>query len=323
MKELSRFETSAKYVVPAIVFVIVTLCVLAVWNTSAFDLWWIFGTFAVASFITFIIIAPQLLPIGNSAEELRRARRIFFLHLSGKSVPITLVRDGKIIYTAPLPPQTSSREEDEEITLGVVISDSTSVVVLRTETGISRLVGPNIEYEQLSSGAMFLYPEEIVDSIVDLRPQVRRRKVRARTSDGINIDLRVRAQFALRHTRGLQMRELAELKYQAGSEVHSPSPLTWQYRSIFAAYSGRTVREHGATTESDWVDHAFATVASVLRTLISQYSYNTLTAPATSDEHSLVTIHDEMLNAVRQKFDATDRAHGASGVEVCSIVVSF
>ncbi len=75
---------------------LVVMSACAVWNTSAFDLVWIFGTFGAAILITMAIVAPQLLPIEDDPEERRKAAELFRRFLSGSNLYFALVRNGKV-----------------------------------------------------------------------------------------------------------------------------------------------------------------------------------------------------------------------------------
>ena len=84
MKKTSRSHSSTRHLVLAMIFIMVVMSLCAVWNTSTFDLWWIFLTFAAAGFITFFVIAPQSLPIENTAEERQGAYGVFGRFLLGQ-----------------------------------------------------------------------------------------------------------------------------------------------------------------------------------------------------------------------------------------------
>src|SRR3989337_2212852 len=97
MKKTSRSRSFTRYIRPAMVFIMVVFSACAVWNTNTFDLWWIWGTLAAAGLITFAIIAPQLLPIEDNAEERRKAYGAFYRFLRGVDQFIALIRDGQVV----------------------------------------------------------------------------------------------------------------------------------------------------------------------------------------------------------------------------------
>jgi hypothetical protein len=176
-KKTSRpAQSPTRFLVPAIIMMLVVMSACAVWNASAFDLVWIFGTFGAAILITMAIVAPLLLPIEDDPEERRRVGELFRRFLSGSNLYVALVRNGKV--------QAESKPPDIEVRsiYGVVVADSTSVVALRTETGTSRVEGPYLdENGRPHSGVIFTVPEEVIDAVIDLRPQLRRTPTKAQT----------------------------------------------------------------------------------------------------------------------------------------------
>ena len=71
-------------------------------------------------------------------------------------MPLILVRDGKVFSTAGTPPaKHNSGDNNVPYTPGVIVTDSTSVMALRTDTGISRIVGPGTASGQSPSGVIF------------------------------------------------------------------------------------------------------------------------------------------------------------------------
>ena len=96
-KKTSRSAQSpTRFLVPAIIGMLLVMSACAVWNTSAFDLVWIIGTFALAAFVTMVIVAPLLLPIEDDPEERRQAGELFRRFVSGSNLYFALVRNGKV-----------------------------------------------------------------------------------------------------------------------------------------------------------------------------------------------------------------------------------
>jgi hypothetical protein len=103
MKKTSRSRSPARFLVPAILFIMAVLFGCAIWNTSLFDIGWILLTFVAAAFITFLIIAPQLLPIEDDKTERRNASRAFRRFLFGGDQYTALIRDGQIVHQSGPP----------------------------------------------------------------------------------------------------------------------------------------------------------------------------------------------------------------------------
>ena len=315
MKKASRPRPSTRYLGLAIGFIMVVLFACAVWNTSSFDLWWTLGTFAAAGLITFAVIAPKLLPIEDAAEDRREAYRVFGRFILGQDSFIALVRDGQVV--------TQSKSH---LNQGVIVVDSTSVVALRTSTGISRVAGAHLDKQGRSrSGVIFTLPEEEIDAVIDLRPQMRRKPTTAQTRDGITVEVAVTAFFAPKHTRARKLNELYQLKHRPRALAYYPPPFSWRRSSIVQALSTRRVEPDGEhTKKTDWYERIMEIAIPRLRDLISKYTVDELTAWTTTDKflkHPRFAIRDELVNLVRREIDADDEARHPTGIEVRAMSV--
>ncbi len=332
MKKTSRSRSSTRYIGLAIGLLLVVMSACAVWNTSSFDLFWIFGTFAAAGLITFAIIAPKLLPIEDAKKEYQDAYRVFGNFILGQEPFIALVRDGQVVA------QTKAHAGSIGLDLnrGVIVADSTSVVALRTETGLSRVAGAHIDEEgRPHSGVIITLPEEEIDTVIDLRPQLRRTLIKAQTRDGITVDVAVIAFFTQRFTRARKMNELYQLKHgshaRAGSRrpppvVHYPPPFAWRRASMIQALNTRRVERSGEQSKkTDWHDRIMELAIPRLRDLISEYTVDELTAWTTTDrfpKHPRYLIRDELVKLVKKEMDADDEKHRPTGIEVRFMGVS-
>ncbi len=111
-------------------FILVVLSACAVWNTSTFDLVWIWGTFALAAFITYLVIGSKLLPVEDNRTEQRKATDAFRRSVLGQDQFVALVRDGVNVHETgtPLSSLTSVR--------GVIVaSENTEGYVIVTAEG--------------------------------------------------------------------------------------------------------------------------------------------------------------------------------------------
>ena len=326
MKKASRSRSSTRYLGLAMVLILVVLSACAVWNASQFDLVWIFVTFVAGVFITFLIIAPQLLPIEDNAEERRSATAVFRRFLSGSDQFIALIRDGQIVHQAgpPLSSMGMSR--------GMLVADSTSAVALRTSTGVSRVVGAHIDEEgRPHSGVIFTDYYEEIDTVVDLRPQIRRRPTTAQTRDGITVEVAVIAFFGPRFTRARKMKELYRLQHPASAPagtkrgqraLYYPPPFAWRRASIVQALNTRRIEQ---SKKTEWYDRIMEIAIPRLRDLISEYTVDELTAWTTTDKfpkHPRYVIRDELVKIVKQELDADDELHRPAGIDVRFMSVS-
>jgi hypothetical protein len=314
----------------AIVLIMVVLLACAVWNTSLFDFWWILLTFGVAALLTYLIIAPQLLPIEHNREERGEAYGAFRRFLRGRDQFIALIRDGQIIH------QTGSPLSSMIPTRGVLVADSTSVVALRTSTGVSRVVGAHIDQEgRPHSGVILTDYYEEVDTVIDLRPQVRRKPTTAQTRDGITVEVAVIAFFAPRFTRSRKMNELYQLQHpssspagskQARPAVRYPPPFAWRRASIVQALKTRRIERTGEQSKkTEWYDRIMEIAIPRLRDLISEYTVDELTAWTTTDKfpkHPRYVIRDKLREIVKQELDANDEVRRPTGIEIRFMSVS-
>ena len=331
MKTLRRlFSEKAVKRLPLLLVVGMFGCAILGQNLQGlFNAVWILVTFLAAGFVTFVILAPKLLPIDTSIEEQNGAVRIFMHYLLDfvLSKPrLALVREGKAVSPPPSARPGAHREPDEEDSRrGVIVTDSTSVVALRTETGISRAIGPGmvIEEGRPRSGVIFTDFEEEVETVIDLRPQVRFVMIKAQTRDGILVDVRVGAFFGLKGTRALKMKDLAR--------PHSPqktNPFVWREASAMNALRGRRIERKGEKDEkADWSDRVMAIAVPNLRQIIARYPLDDLTAPFTANppfpKHPRFIIRNELIEIVRRELDANDDFKRSSGLEVRFMTVSI
>ena len=242
----------ARFSVPVIMTLILgAMLVIAMLNQSWFDILWIAMSLILGGLITFLFLAPRLLPIEATRDERSGAYRVFGNYVRGIAVPMLVVRDGRIFHqnsaaraaareaqAPPGPPKFDAEESDDYPGYGVIVGDSTSLITLRAATGITRIVGPRQDAQGRSvSGVVFTLLEENLDSIIDLRPQIRVAPVQAQTRDGITLDLKLIVLYTLRGTAARTMRQLAELR----SRQPWPPPFSWRHVSAYNVIAGRRI----------------------------------------------------------------------------------
>ena len=131
------------------------LIVMLVWSIVqgyVFNVIWIMATFAIAFLLAFLVISTMLLPVDNSAEEKNELRDLFIRFLMGEYLYFVVVREGKVVAPATKEKRKTRVKEKEKpkppaegpwvYGRGAILTDGSSVVVMKTETGISQVIGP-------------------------------------------------------------------------------------------------------------------------------------------------------------------------------------
>jgi hypothetical protein len=328
-KKTSRSRSSTRYVVLAIIGIMAVLSICAVWNTSAFDLGWMILTFVAAVVITALVVAPLLLPIEDNGDERRAMVRVFRRFLTGSPQPIALVRDGKIVA------QKMEYDANGDIPRGLIVTDSTTVVALRTSTGISRVEGASIDKDgSPHSGVILTNYEEEIDAVVDLRPQIRRKPTTAQTRDGITVEVAVIAFFAPRAARARKLKELYHLQHpqhattgtkRASAAILYPPPFAWHRASIIQALNTRRIERTGDQShKTEWYDRIMEIAIPRLRDLISEYTIDQLTAWTTTEfpKHPRYIIRDKLREIVISELNIDDDMRRSTGIDVRFMSVS-
>jgi len=148
----------------------------------------------LAAFLAIVALASQfVLPVQTWADRSAALQRLLDYALGGRG-PVLFLRNGETI---------ESRGERSRRGAGVLLADTTSAGVLRTETRFTRAVGPSVT---------FTAPGERLADSLDLRPQLRTVEGRlppsepansnqpdptALTEDGIQISADLKVSFML------------------------------------------------------------------------------------------------------------------------------
>lgn len=179
----------------ALLWLVVYLVVLRLAGPSSRSLAILFdlGLF-VSAFVVIVALASQfVLPVQTWSDRSAALQRLLDYALGSRG-PVLFLRNGQTI---------ESKGERSRRGPGVLLADTTSAGVLRTETRFTRAVGP---------GVTFTAPGERLADSLDLRPQVRLLEGRrstgdttpdsqpdptALTEDGIQVSADLRATFML------------------------------------------------------------------------------------------------------------------------------
>ena len=325
-KKTSRSRSSTRFLILAIAGILAVLSICAFWNTSMFDLGWIFLTFAGAVVITAFGIAPLLLPIENNGDERGAMVRVFAHFLLGSAQPSALVREGQIVS------HTTAHTDNAR---GVIVTDSSTVVALRTSTGISRVEGAHIDQDSRPhSGVIFTNYEEEIDAVIDLRPQVRRKPTTAQTRDGITVEVAVVAFFGPRAAQARKLKELDQLQHpqhattgtkRASAAIPYPPPFVWRRASIIQTLNTRRIERVGEQSrKTEWHDRIMEIAIPRLRDLISEYTIDQLTAWTTTEfpKHPRYIIRDKLREIVIQELNVDDEVRRPTGIDVRILSVS-
>jgi hypothetical protein len=311
---------------------LIGLLLWSVYKGNLFNSTWIMLTYCLSFLLAFFTLAPMLLPIDNSGEEKSRLVDLFVRFFIGDRLSFIVVREGKVVVPANKEKRKGKEKEKGPIEgpwvygRGAILMDGTSVVVLKTETGISQVVGPGNKAEGKSpSGITFtLYPEQ-VDSVIDLRPQMRTEMIKAQTRDGILVDVRITAFFTLKGTKARRSIDMTPDK------LH---PFTWRQASVREVFHNKRIEVEGnQTQQTQWSDRVMQISIAELRQLIARHSLDYLTAPLLSDRHPRFELRRELLTIVQAQLDAsniiqseteaTGESKRGSGIEVRFLAVSL
>ena len=207
------------------------------------------------------LAGPYLLPINPDRESKAFARHLLRRFAGGQKPLMAVVREGKVL------PGPGGKLRDDAQGEGAILVDSTSVVVLVTDTGLSRIKG---------SGVHFTRGGEKIGAVVDLRPQVRSQDkdkyVEAQTRDGIWIKFKVSVRFQVDGTVAQKVQDADR------SKVPWPEPYTWSQHAVTSALGHTRVGVDQNQTER-WDDRALNEAIKRVRTAIAGYTFDGLTEP--------------------------------------------
>lgn len=216
---------------------------------------WTLGMAFVIYRYSFWLVAPHLLPIAPDRESRSHARRLLRQFAAGAEPGMAVVRDGKVLA------DSHGASRNRTAGPGAISVDGTSVVVLNTDLGLSRIKG---------RGVHFLRHDEYIGSVIDLRPQARAQEIQTQTRDGIWVKLSIGTRFQVDGTSAVKVQDIDQLA------VPWPDPYTWSTRQVQRAVSlGRVTAE----SSIDWHDLALHQATTRVHNLIAEYTYDQLTYP--------------------------------------------
>src|SRR5512135_1277709 len=305
-----------------LLYLILTAALLwSAYQRNFFDAVWILLTFSFVFILTVVVMVPMLLPVGS--KERGQLYEWFLLALSGERLWSIVVREGKVIAPVPKEKRKAIGKEPPEMSegqgRGIILTDSTSVVVMKTDTGIASVIGPGSQKEGKSeTGVIFAYFREQVDSVIDLRPQVRSAKIKAQTREGILVDVQLTAFFTLKGTKARRSIDMAH---------NTPHPFTWRQASVRESFHNKRIEyvdgKPDQPQQTQWGDRVMQLAIAELRQLIARHSLDYLTAPLLADRHPRFELRRELLTIVQRQLDVSDEFKRGSGIDVRFIAVSI
>jgi len=205
---------------------------------------------------------------------------------------MAIVREGKVL---PGPDGKSRHKASGE---GVLFVDSTSLVVLGTDTRVTRV---------LDSGVHFIRKNEKIRSVVDLRPQARSQEVKAQTRDGIWVEFRVNARFQIDGT---------ELRFNDIDldQTRLPAPYKWSLRHVTRALELERAGDEDSPSLG-WDDIVINEAVKRVHTLIAEYTFDQLIEPRDPRRNPRENIRKRLENDVRQ-------AMAGKGVKVLTVTLA-
>ncbi len=224
--------------------------------------------------VTLWLAGPHVLPVDpHDRHEKAAARRVLSRFAMDSPTLMAVVREGKAMPNAEGKPRTQTGGA------GVIDVDSTSVVVLSTETGFSRIKG---------QGLVFTKPGEKLGGIVDLRVQARSKEFEYLTRDGILIKTGVSVRFQIDRINSVQVQSVDR-------SVRYPRPFTWSMNPIKKALGLQSYGPEGAA----WDDVPLGMAAGMLRSIISEYNFDALTDPHDARSDPRAEIRSRLEKEVR------------------------
>lgn len=200
------------------------------------------------TYLTFSALVSQFVLPVNTPEERRRALMHFFLGASG---PAILVRNGRLVGSA-------AEKERRIKSAGVILVDSTSGIVLRTDTAFTRACGPGVVFTEEGE-----YIAE--NGTLDLRQQERIEPgVKAFTRDGLEVEADLRVVFILDSGERSPLRDWRD--------PNTP-PFGFNPENAYRAVYGRAYRDRVA---SEWERLPGLLAADVWRELLAQQDFEQL-----------------------------------------------
>ncbi len=203
------------------------------------------------------LAGPHLLPIEPKREARANARHVLRRAAAGHKPAMAVVREGTVL------PGPDGKPRDRVSGEGIIFVDSTSVVVLATDTRPTRVLEP---------GVHFMRPDEKIGAVVDLRIQARAQDVLAQTRDGIWVKFKVSARFQIDGTSAQKVQDADR------SRTRWPAPFKWSPRQVMRALGLERVGID-QNQSMRWDESVLGEAVKRVHALIAEYTFDQLTEP--------------------------------------------
>lgn len=196
----------------------------------------------------FWLVSQFVLPV-TTAEEREQVRHHFADYAFGQPGPAIFVRNGQLVASL-------KEKERRQKSKGVILVDSVSGVVLRTDTRFTRAHGP---------GVVFTREGEYIAEALDLRQQERyARAIKAFTRDGILVTVDIHVTFVL---------DSGERNPLRTWQSPNAAPFGFNAENAYRAVYGRAYRDH---VSSEWAELPALIAADIWRELLMQRDFESL-----------------------------------------------
>ncbi len=275
------------------------------WAMLSTGAWWAMLRFLATAAVTFAIMAVVrdrvddvvsqfVLPV-YSPEEREKARDHFKRHAGGKTSRAFWVQHGKIV---------ASEGEAKERTAGVMLVDSASAVVLRTDLEITNAVGPGVTFLNANE-----YPVgDDHPEALDLRKQYRLLKdVTASTRDGVEVTADIGVTF---------MVDGGERRQPRDWQDPTIPPYAFEPKNAKRTFYARPYADAG---ESRWDHLPGVLAADVWREALKRADFNALFSAEANTSNLLSELQLEVANRLHYK--RRNSSHEKEVLAECGIAV--
>ncbi len=193
---------------------------------------------------------------------------------------MAVVREGNVM------PGPDGKSRENASGQGVIDVDSTSVVVLATDTTLSRIEGP---------GVIFTNKNEHIRQVVDLRIQNRKEEVDLVTRDGIQVRVSVSVRFQIDKVEPVRVQD-------EQPATRWPNPYRWTQRTVSRALEQQRVKPDEFVL---WDKIVIETAIAHLRTIVAEYTFDGLSAPLDPRANPRRDIRNRLEREVRNALSGT------------------
>lgn len=224
-------------------------------------------------FLTLRLVGSRTLPVNpRDKQEKAAARGLLRRFATGGRVAMAVVRDGAV------EPGPSGESREHVWGHGVIDVDSTSVVTLHTDVGLSRIRG---------TGLVFIRDSEQLRHIVDLRIQARSQEFEFTTRDGIPVKVRLTLRF-----------QIDQATFNQNLHAHDPqapfpAPMSWSIRPVARALANLQVADAGGPL-TKWSDLPLMFAKGMLGAIVAEYRLDDLLSPLEPDRNPRRDIREQL-----------------------------